>query len=493
MLARRRYQTEHNDRIAASSTRSTRRLVHTLARTIAFGSLLGGCFEGHETRVGANHASPSHAVAGGGGMRFGGLDSSGHVRRADADAAVPDSPLRAALATRVGQTWAHDVAEAIEEGGTKTVRTRDVDAPSFDWIELDIYDQRFPIQVDIVACDQTPARGVVYMLPGGSINFRSSYFVRQEGLAAKFCRQGYLVVGISAREDHVPRDLEDTRFLQAWGMKSRREDIRSVITKVQSAVPAPYELVGHSWGAASALDYASVYSSELRRVIAMDIFSIDPDADPVAISRARRTYDAHVTLMERGVFADTSYADFSSVLRRGLDDSEPDVISFEYPDRYTSKELMLFGLIYSAVLPGVHTPLTGLPGDWPMAMSTLAGEYTRGLQLRDIDRILSRTQATTLRVVAKELGSGVMSMAFSRDYWAVTALDPAYTLRWQDITTEVIWLNSELGFAEKSYGANLVREAGNQRVRVEVIAGYGHADLLWGRHADEDVWQRLFD
>jgi pimeloyl-ACP methyl ester carboxylesterase len=410
---------------------------------------------------------------------------------ADSDDSLVDA---AVIGFATGRQWAQRAAAAIEASGD-TLRARTVTTPRWSWLEIDLFDQPYPLSIDIVASNLSAPRGVVYMLPGGAMNFRASFMVPPEdNLAHFFRRHGYLVVGISPREDTVPADTKDTSFMEAWGMTQHREDIRKVVSLVQSVVPLPYELLGHSYGAASALDYAAAYPGDAARVMALDIYSFDPSADNGAMRRARRTYAAYLELQSEGVHADTSYADFSTLAREGLapvDGGAPHTYGDEYL-RYTSKQMLLFGMIYSAVLPGVHSDITGLPGDWPMAMSTVAADDGWEFRPSDDNSTFSRTSLATLLLAADELGGGLVSMAFARDYWSVVSMvEGAHELPWAGIAGDVVWLNSELGYHEQMYGAGLIVPAAGARVETAVIPGYGHADMLWSQTARTDVWQRL--
>ena len=410
-------------------------------------------------------------------------DSFGDAQAASAEPAV-----------HTGGRWVLAVAEALE-AHEKTLRTRNVTTPLWTWVEVDIFDQVYPLSVDILGSNLSVPRGIVYMLPGGATNFRSSFMVpREDNLANFFRRHGYLVIGITPREDTVPADTRDKSFMQAWDMNQHRADIRSVVERVQAIVPLPYELLGHSYGAASALDYAGVYPDEVQRVIALDIYSFDRTVDPASMRAARRTHEAYVQLMSEGVFADTSYADFPALVRSGLVRRDAGVSRTPDDDyeRYTSKQLLLFGLIYSAVLPGVHSDITGLPGDWPMAMSTIAGDEGWEFRPSDDNRTFARTSIATLRMAGEELGSGLVSMAFARDYWSVVAeAEGAHFLRWSNNAGKVLWINSELGYHDQMHGADLIQQAGNLHVEKQVVPQYGHADMLWSRTAREDVWERL--
>jgi pimeloyl-ACP methyl ester carboxylesterase len=400
----------------------------------------------------------------------------------------------AGAAGATGRRLALGVAESIEAHG-RTLRTRNVTTPRWTWLEILLFDQPYPLTIDILGSNLSAPRGVVYMLPGGATNFRSSFLVPPEdNLASFFRRHGYLVIGITPREDAVTAATRDLSFMEAWDMKQHRDDIRKVVQLVQEVVPLPYELLGHSYGAASALDYAGVYPDEVQRVVALDIYSFDSATDPASMRKARRTHQAYVELMREGVVADTSYVDFPALVRSGL--GRPDAGVGRASDNdyggYTSKQLLLFGLIYSAVLPGVHTDITGLPGDWPIAMSEIAGDDGWEFRPDDDDRTFSRTSIATLRLAADELGSGLISMAFARDYWSVVAeAEGGYPLRWSNNAGKVLWINSELGYNTQMHGADLIRQAGNSNVEKQVVPQYGHADLLWSRTAREDVWERF--
>lgn len=413
----------------------------------------------------------------------------------DTDAAIVDIIVDGgAPRPHTGRHWVQLVSSVIEASG-HTLRTRNVTTPRWSWVELDLFDQAYPLSIDIVGSNLSSPRGVVYMLPGGAMNFRASYMVPPEdNLAHFFRRHGYLVVGISPREDTVPADTRDTAFMQAWTMTQHRDDIRKVVSLVQSIVPLPYELLGHSYGAASALDYAGAFPGEAARVVALDIYSFDPRLPDGGMRRARRTHAAYLDLQRAGVHADTSYADFPALVREGL--GRPDSGVGRGDDdqyaRYTSKQMLLFGMIYSAVLPGVHTEITGLPGDWPMAMSTVAADEGWEFRPSDDNRTFARTSLPTLLLVADELGGGLISMAFARDYWSVVSMvEGAHPLHWDNIVGDVVWVNSELGYHTQMYGAELIGAASGARVRTSVVSGYGHADMLWSRTAREDLWESL--
>jgi len=408
----------------------------------------------------------------------------------DEEGALEDASV---ATSRTGRRLVADVVGAFERD-SNTKRTDARMTARSTYIHLEVFDPLYPLTVDILGGNLARPRGVVYMLPGGASNFRSSFMTPPaDNLAHYFRRHGYLVVGISPREDAVPRDAPDLSFMKGWDMAQHRADVRAVVERVQGVVQLPYELLGHSYGAATALDYAGAYPGEAQRVFALDIYSIDPVADRGAMRNARYTHQAYVDLMRDGVLADTSYADFPELARQGLLRTRDGGAQRQYDyEGYTSKQMLLFGMIYSSYLPGVHTPLTGLPGDWPMAQSTVAGDEGWEFRPSDDERTFARTSMATLALASQALGGGLVSMAFARDYWSVVAQsEGAHLLRWSSIVGPVVWVNSELGYAGQTHGADLIRAGGNTQVEVQVVEDYGHADMLWSRTAREDVWSRL--
>jgi pimeloyl-ACP methyl ester carboxylesterase len=386
------------------------------------------------------------------------------------------------------------VAAALEKSAG-SMRVEDVTEDGWIWIAVELHDETYPLTVDVVASRNAKADHIVYMLPGGSVNFGSSFFTPRDRNLAHFMRErGGLIVGISAREDNVPSTLEDYSFMAGWGLAKHRADIRSVVSAVQSVTALPYDLLGHSYGASCALDYAANDAGDLRRLIVLDIYSMAPGAS-LGVEAAERTYQAHVALMSQGVYHDTSYADTKT--GANLAELLPDVDSgvsradAGYPGNFLLEAYLYYSLINTAPLPGIHTPITDLPGDWLMKQSMLAGQYTLAQNPRADRFSFDHTQIETFRESAAKIGGGLVPVALERDFWAVNAGNPDYVIPFQDIKAEVIWLNAELGYAEHSHAAQQIEAGGNQRVTTAIIPGYGHGDMIWSATAAADVWSML--
>lgn len=368
---------------------------------------------------------------------------------------------------------------------------RDEQAGGARRIRIAVRDERYPLVVDLVGSTSATAAKAVFLLPGGGQTVASS-FLTPDGasLADHLAAAGALVVGVTPREAAVP-PWQLGRAMAGWGIARHRRDIRAIVTRVQPATGLPYDVLGHSYGATSALDYAAVYD-DLERVIALDIASPELGPDPVLARDARRTHAAHVTLIRAGFHADPTYAVLKPLT--ALAAAAPRASSgwsrrsAGHPGAFTLEGLLYSGLIDSALEPGIHTPLTRLPGDWLMRRGALAGAYTFARDPSRDTYAFTHTPLRTVRTAAARSGSGLIPTAFERDWWALTAGTRGYAIDWAGINEGVVWLNAELGYGNHLYGADLIRQAGNARVISGVIPGYGHADLLWGADAARDVW-----
>jgi len=394
-----------------------------------------------------------------------------------------------------GRRLTSTVVRALEGAG-ELVRSERTRTREWAWHELQLFDETYPITIDVVVSTHEPPRKVIYLLPGGGTSFRASFFSpRGDNLAQYFRERGYLVVGITPREDRIPSTTEDFTFAAGWGVAQHRRDIRAVISRIQRVTRLPYEVLGHSAGAVSALDYASKYSREIARVIALDIYSLDPDADPEGIAQAAATHAAHETLLGQGIFMDPANAGAGALASQSAEelraDSGASRADVGLSGNFTNEGLFYFFAIYSADLPGVHSELTGLPGDWPLIASAFAGDYTLAPDPLDDAYALTHVSRGTLVASSAEAGSGLYPIAFARDHWAVVAGNGAYAIDWSAIQTKLIWLNTELGYGPQTHGATLAREAGNPNVTVAVVPGYGHGDILLSRTARRDAWRFL--
>jgi pimeloyl-ACP methyl ester carboxylesterase len=359
------------------------------------------------------------------------------------------------------------------------------------WTELKYNDETYPLTVDLVGSNFQSAHKVIYLLPGGGVNFKSSFFTPLEDNLAQYLRKaGYLVVGITPRENNVPAGVSYSCMIN-WGLDKHRTDIRKIIKIIQTRINLPYRILGHSFGAAYALDYAGHYADGLEKIIALDIYSFDP-GDAQKIYASGISYDAFLQLISQGQYADSSYSDIKSLMLISLllprIDAGTSRVDLGYPGDFTFEGLLYFSMIDSYLVPGIHTPLTGLPGDWPLVQSYASGSYNFAQNPLNDSYSLNHSDMCTLREAGFKVGSGLVPCALYRDFFAVNAYNGAYAINWSGINKPVLWVNTELGYGNNLFGATLIRNAGNQQVSTAVIPGYGHLDALSSKTAKEDVW-----
>ena len=364
------------------------------------------------------------------------------------------------------------------------------------WVEADFYDEPYPLTLNVVAAKYPFPAKVIYLLPASGLNFRSSFFTPiEESLASYLATNGYLVVGITPREDNVPIEA-DPGIMAKWGMLKHREDVHKIIQLVQELVRMPYDVLGHSLGAITALDYAGAYSNkQFRSIMLLDIPAFDPVRQRDKIACARLALKACHQLLKDNVYWDTSIADYRLLMAAAtfypdVDSGQPR-IGLGLPGNFTFNGLLHFSLIFSASLPGIITELTGLPQEWPMVQGNTAGDYEFASTPPEDRFELTRTDVDRLRQALAEVKSGTAPVALLRDYTSAIANLQDYRIHWAGIQEKVTWLNGELGMGAQTFGAKLIWGSGNTNVTVAVIPGYGHVDLIYSETAREDVWSRL--
>jgi pimeloyl-ACP methyl ester carboxylesterase len=357
-----------------------------------------------------------------------------------------------------------------------TVTTQSVATLSWSWFEASYYDETYPLTVDLVGSNFQSAQKVVYMLPGGGVNFSSSFFTPLDtNLAQAFRKAGYLVVGITPREDKVPLGGSYS-CMAAWGMAKHRQDVRKVVEVIQARLHLPYRILGHSFGAAYALDYAGFYADNLpEKVIALDIYSFEDSL------QAADSYDTFCDLILSGRYADASYADMKSLmlislLLPKLDSGDPRPVGGDF----TYEGLLYYYMVWSSEIPGIEVT------DWPLVQSYVAGDYAFAANPLHDAYSLDHSDMCTLREAAFKVGSGLVPYALYRDYFAANVKNGAYSVNWSAISMPVLWINTEYGYGVNTYGATRIPNKG-----VYIMPGYGHLDVLSSRTAQSDLWYLL--
>lgn len=229
------------------------------------------------------------------------------------------------------------------------------------WTEHQLLDETYPLTIDLVVSRVSAPTQVVYFFPGGATNFHASFFAPHEDNLAHYFRElGYVVIGITPREDNVPTAVKDTRFAASWGMTKHRADVRRVIEAVQRELQLPYTVLGHSYGASLALDYGASFASELARLIILDIYSFDPRTHAESIQNALRTYAAYEYLVDLGACLEAMGLSTGNPARwtdaeRVMDSGFPRALVSGYPGNFTREGLYYYSLIETRKLPGLHS------------------------------------------------------------------------------------------------------------------------------------------
>ncbi|MEV7613340.1 hypothetical protein [Streptomyces sp. NPDC089799] len=124
-----------------------------------------------------------------------------------------------------------------------------------------------PVTVDAVADTVRPARGIVYLLPGGGLDFTAAFLTPAgagQGLAERLCDRGLLVVGVTPREDAA--EAADTAA--GWDPEAHHRDLAGVVAALDPVLRLPYAYAGHAEGAALALAATAADDSpRLRRLM----------------------------------------------------------------------------------------------------------------------------------------------------------------------------------------------------------------------------------
>lgn len=370
---------------------------------------------------------------------------------------------------------------------------------SDDWTHamVEVKDEEYPLSVDLLAARHVKPGRIIYLLPPSGVNSLGVYAGGgTNGLAHFLAQHGYVVIGITPREDRVPTGTPDS-VMAGWGLAKHRQDVRKIVTAIQSGLKMPHDMLGFSFGAVVALDYCGAYADDPERLFLLDIHTMDP-SNVLHVATASVLESGYEALLEAGICVDPSLDDLRMLL--GAAAVFPDADSgiarewFALPaGDFTMEGMLHFWLIYSGILPGIHSGITGLPRDWPLIMSTTSGWYIPAADPLEDEYGLFFSGLPRLRETASLMGSGKIPIAFLRDMTSATGHCGAYSINWTGIKSKVRWINAELGYGNLQYGADLIRAGGNTHVETMVIPGYGNADVVFSDTASTDVWHLLLE
>ncbi len=357
------------------------------------------------------------------------------------------------------------------------------------WTQLLLHDGGvLPIKIDILTKLSKIPTKAIYLLPGTGLNVESNFIIPTSNSIATFlANKYYLVIGITPREDSAPPDF-NVELMKDWGLHKHTDDVNKVINLFQSIYNMQYEVLGHSGGALIAFNHASITSN--RKLKTIRIIDVVGEYSPISqkFNNAQVSLNAANQLLSSGTFVITDIAGVKYLSQLAQTDPNGDSgVPRPVPGgNFTNIGLLHFSLIFTGQLPGILTPITGLPGSWFLEQGFLAGTYDFGATPTDDTFTLTHTNINTIFSAVPTIGSGIYPMAYERDIYAL--LINSFPLAWQNIKAPVFYLNAALGFGEASYTISLLT---NSIVSSALVQDYGHADCVYSDTARTDFWNIL--
>lgn len=354
------------------------------------------------------------------------------------------------------------------------------------WIQLLLYDADIlPIKVDILKDMNRPPRKTIYLSPGSGLNIESNFITpRNKNLSIFLVNKGYMAVGVTPREDASPPEF-NFELMKDWGLAKHTDDFAKVISLFQSIRNIDYDVLGHSAGALTVLNYSStVRDNKLKVVRVIDVVGQYPLGSQ-EFTNAQISLSASNEMINRGIFINTENAGFKFMIQQAMTNPTGDSgFPRPYGSNFTNEALLFFSLIFTGQLPGLLTEITGLPSSWGFKQGFLSGTYQFGTLPTDDIYSLNHTNINTIYGALGSLGSGIYPLAYERDFYAVWS--NSFPLDWKNIKVPVFYINTELGFGDASYTISLLK-----KTTYDVVRDYGHADPVYSDTADTDFWIKL--
>lgn len=395
-------------------------------------------------------------------------------------------------------------AKESENLGTSIVQEITI-SPSFNNVELvktelinknvrrsqfKLYDDKpLPITLDILWNVNHYPEKTIYMLPGSALNFESNFLTPKNNNIALFsANKGYLVVGITPREDNAIEGF-DQSLIKDWGLEFHTNDVKKVIDLVQSVSNNNYEIACHSAGCAIGLFEASKLGNSDFHFKGIRIIDMIGQYLPGSVNflNALNTSKADVRLISLGYYSDSSVAYEKQLVNNAISNPIGDsgVPRGFLPGNFTNYNLAGFALINTGTLPGIQTEITGLPGSWYLT-SIATGTYNFALNPNEDSFLLNHTNISTIYAATGKINSGLFPLAFDRD---INAMWAGNYINWGNIKVQVTWVNAEQGFGSQEYSVSLLK---SPKVTTKVVPDYGHGDAVYSNTARNDFWVYLF-
>ena len=354
------------------------------------------------------------------------------------------------------------------------------------WTQLLLYDNdALPIKIDILKCLTKSLTKNIYLSPGSGLNTEINFITpKNRNLAIFLANKGYLVIGVTPREDAATLTF-NFELMKDWGLTKHTNDFSEIIEIFQKISNIDYDVLGHSAGAEVVLNYSSI--TENKKLSAVRIIDIIGQYSPDSqnFQNAQISLSATNQVINSGIFINTDNLGFKFLVQQAITDPKGDSgIPRPTTGNFTNEGLVFFSLIFTGQLPGILTPITNLPSSWYYVQGYLAGTYEFGpTPLLDIYS-LTHTNIQTIYNSIGSLGSGIYPLTY--DNYATWC--GVFPLQFSNIKVPVYYINTELGFGDASYTVSLLS---NANVTYAIVNNYGHADPVYSNTAETDFWSKL--
>ncbi len=354
------------------------------------------------------------------------------------------------------------------------------------WTQLLLYDgDVLPIKIDILKCITEPLTKNIYLSPGSGLNVETNFITpKNKNLAIFLAKKGYLVIGVTPREDAATLDF-NFELMKDWDITKHTNDFSEIIDIFQNINNIDYDVLGHSAGAGVVLNYSSITNNiKLKAVRIIDMIGQYPP-NSQEFQNAQASLNATNQVINDGLFINTDNVGIKFLVQQAITNPTGDS-GFPRPTtgNFTNEGLVFFSLIFTGQLPGVLTPITGLPSNWYLKQGYLAGTYEFGPTPQEDSYSLTHTDIQTIYGSIGSLGSGIYPLVY--DSYATWI--GSFPLQFENIKVPVFYINTDLGFGDASYTISLLT---NANVTYSIVNNYGHADPVYSRTAETDFWGQL--
>ena len=350
-----------------------------------------------------------------------------------------------------------------------------------------------PIKIDLLNDLFSRQTKNIYLSPGTALNIQTNFITpKNKNLAVFLANKHYLVIGISPREDNAPANF-NFDLIKDWGFEKHTQDFSEIVDIFQRIWDRDFDVLGHSAGALVVLNYSSTpsyisstTSNKLKTVRVIDEVGQYP-LNSTGFQNSQASLNAANQLIANGTFVDNTFLGFVFLAQQAKTNPTGDSgVPRPAGDNFTNEGLLFFSLINTAFLPGLLTPITGLPSFWYLKQGFNSGTYEFGPTPLEDKYALLHTNIQTIFDALSSIGSGTYPIAYDRAFYALRINQ--FPLNWGNIKVPVFWINTELGFGDASFTISLLKT----QTTYDVVKNYGHADPVYSDTADIDFWPKLF-